>query len=175
MPPNDRRVLLFIQTKPTIKSHPCANMARCSMAGMGRVGVRMHSAQSSPRLSLASTARRWNSTSGSKSTPRSNQETKGSGWKGLSVLGLMAATGVATGLAVSFKNGRKVRDYSDPQKFLEPKYATLQDMEAVSLCALLFFTLECFCCIQRLGEERRSSYVRTRSYILKICACNISF
>ena len=57
------------------------------------------------------------------------------GWTGLSVLGLMAAAGLAVGWGGGYlreDRGVKGREYSNPGKWNQPKYATLQDMKAVS-------------------------------------------
>jgi len=57
------------------------------------------------------------------------------GWTTFSVLGLMAATGFgAHGFAKYQAEGRelRMRDYSSPEKWLEPKYASRKDMEDVS-------------------------------------------
>ncbi len=49
------------------------------------------------------------------------------------MLALMATTGLAVGVVTS-REGKKtsVKEYSSPDKFPEPKYATIQDMEEVS-------------------------------------------
>jgi D-lactate dehydrogenase (cytochrome) len=52
------------------------------------------------------------------------------------MLGLMAATAFgAHGFAKYQAEGRemRMRDYSSPEKWLEPKYANRKDMEDVSL------------------------------------------
>lgn len=109
-----------------------SKMSRCSLSGI-RAGIRIRSAHST-RFTLASA--RLSSTSSSHSSPispptSSSQGKKG--WNGGSVLGLMAVTGVATALVLSFKDGSKVKSYSDPHKFQEPIYASLEDMKNVSL------------------------------------------
>ena len=57
------------------------------------------------------------------------------GWTTSSVLGLMAATAFgANGFAKYQAQGRelRMRDYSSPEKWVEPKYASRKDMEDVS-------------------------------------------
>ncbi|KAG9244270.1 D-lactate dehydrogenase [Calycina marina] len=54
-------------------------------------------------------------------------------WTTLSVLGVVAVTAAATGTLVSSRARllmAKEREYSNPMKFHEPQYASMQDMEA---------------------------------------------
>ena len=61
---------------------------------------------------------------------------KGEGWTWFSVLALMGASALGAGAWTRWqgeeKSGR-MRDYSSPEKFVKPKYATIHDMEAVSV------------------------------------------
>lgn len=63
------------------------------------------------------------------------------GWGGWSVLGLMAGAGVLGAGVMRWQGDvRRVREreYSSPEKFVEPKYATIRDMEAVSKVCFSF-------------------------------------
>jgi hypothetical protein len=80
---------------------------------------------------------RWNSsragTPGGKVEAGVGKRVKG--WTTFSVLGLMTATAFgAHGFAKYQAEGRelRMRDYSSPEKWLEPKYASRKDMEDVS-------------------------------------------
>ena len=64
-----------------------------------------------------------------------SSKAKAKGWATWKVLSLTAATGIlAHVLAANEGNSRRVKDreYSSPGKFLEPQYAGIEDMEAVS-------------------------------------------
>lgn len=57
------------------------------------------------------------------------------GWTSFSVLALMGVSAVAAGAIASWQGKEKsgkLRDYSSPDKFVQPKYASIRDMEAVS-------------------------------------------
>ena len=91
-------------------------------------------------------SRQWNSTQSSKSRPIkekvSASKAAGQGWTTLRVLGVMAVTAIAAGTFAT-KQARflevKGRDYSSPTKFHEPKYATIREMEAVSIIKEFLF------------------------------------
>ncbi|KAH6671735.1 hypothetical protein B0J14DRAFT_79950 [Halenospora varia] len=97
------------------------------------------------------TKRRWNSTSrtsnasgGSTSTGATVGRTTPArkGWTTNSVLGLVAATGIFAGALATFQARRKTereRQYSSPRKFVQPAYATVQDLEAVSPSSTNYF------------------------------------
>lgn len=53
-----------------------------------------------------------------------------SGWGGLSVLALMGISAVGGAI---LQGEQMLKDYSSPDKFVQPKYASLKDMEAVSI------------------------------------------
>jgi hypothetical protein len=92
--------------------------------------------------SIASTSSRWQSTeSASAKRPeqfphdRRGPKPAQARWGTGRVLLLTAASGgLAYAVATLKEKNRKVnRDYSDPLKFVEPKYASVKDMELVSL------------------------------------------
>jgi D-lactate dehydrogenase (cytochrome) len=60
----------------------------------------------------------------------------GGGWTTLRVWGFAAATGILTYSFASKQAGEKklkAKEYSNPSKFSEPKYANIKSMEAVSI------------------------------------------
>lgn len=85
------------------------------------------------RVSNSTAKVRWNS---SKVGANDGTGVKGkSGWTGFSVLALMGISAVGAGAFARWqgeKNSGKVKDYSSPEKFVQPRYASIQDMEAVS-------------------------------------------
>lgn len=105
----------------------------------------------SPISKFSSQARnvRWSS-SGKPGT--TGKGAKGKGWTGANVLALMGVSALGAGAWTRWqgeeKSGR-MRDYSNPEKFVRPKYATIHDMEAVSI--LLNFSLNSTY-LQRWGE-----------------------
>lgn len=54
------------------------------------------------------------------------------GWGGLSVLALMGISAVGAAAFARWQGEQNVKDYSNPDKFVQPQYASLKDMEAVS-------------------------------------------
>lgn len=61
------------------------------------------------------------------------------GWTGFSVLTLMLASGVGAGSFASWRGAerrRREREYSNVDKFVKPKYASVGDLESVSGFAL---------------------------------------
>ena len=88
-------------------------------------------------------SQRWNSSKSPPSRPatvrvippRPVAAAAGKGWTTLRVLGVVVVTAIAAG-SFATKQAKflelKERDYSSPTKFHEPKYATIQEMEAVS-------------------------------------------
>jgi hypothetical protein len=82
---------------------------------------------------------RWNSSQAGKSSGKfegSVGKRVLKGWTTFSVLGLMAATAFGAHGFAKYQadaTALRIRDYSSPEKWVEPKYASLTDMEAVSL------------------------------------------
>jgi hypothetical protein len=112
------------------------NQARCLVLASRRTST-------APLWPKHTTSRaRWNSSSrpGNSGNPGGKFEAgvakrSSKGWTSFSVLGLMAAAAFgAHGFAKYQAEARelKMRDYSSPEKWLEPKYASRKDMEDVS-------------------------------------------
>jgi hypothetical protein len=62
------------------------------------------------------------------------------GWTTFSVLGLMAAAAFGAHAFAKYQaeaRELRMRDYSSPEKWVEPKYASRIDMKAVSLLQIL--------------------------------------
>jgi len=103
---------------------------------------------------------RWNSsragTPGGKVEASVGKRVKG--WTTFSVLGLMTATAFgAHGFAKYQAEGRelRMRDYSSPEKWLEPKYASRKDMEDVS-------------CLESLIRSRANFFFHSVGFFLAI-------
>jgi hypothetical protein len=82
---------------------------------------------------------RWNSSNSAPKRIRIEDSRSKGGWATWKVFGLAAVTGIlAHVLATNAAKERtlKDREYSNPGKFVEPKYASVQEMEAVSLLSL---------------------------------------
>ncbi|KAF8853964.1 hypothetical protein BDZ45DRAFT_61241 [Acephala macrosclerotiorum] len=86
---------------------------------------------------------RWSSGKAGATEEGAKGKGKGKGWTGFSVLAWMGVSALGAGAWTRWqgeeKSGR-MRDYSSPEKFVRPTYATIHDMEAVS--ALLNFSLK---------------------------------
>lgn len=83
---------------------------------------------------LRSSTIRWNSGKAGASLEIGAKSKKG--WTGFSVLALMGVSAVAAGAVARWQGGQEksgsLRDYSNSEKFVQPKYASIRDMEAVS-------------------------------------------
>jgi len=85
-------------------------------------------------------SQRWNSSKSPISRPLkkipSATEASGKGWTTFRVFGVVVVTAIAAG-SFATKQAKflemKARDYSSPTKFHEPKYASIREMEAVSI------------------------------------------
>jgi hypothetical protein len=79
---------------------------------------------------------RWNSSNSVAGKVKiAGSRAKARGWSNWKVFGLTAATGItAHVLATNDARSQRVkeREYSNPGKFIEPQYANIRDMEAVS-------------------------------------------
>ena len=79
---------------------------------------------------------RWNSSNSEAKVRIPSSKLRGRGWATWKVLGLAATTAIlAHVLATNEGKSRRVKDreYSNPEKYLEPQYANIKGMEAVSL------------------------------------------
>jgi hypothetical protein len=99
-----------------------------------RLLAKKFGASAQPGMLTSKGQHRWN---GSKAGSLEGRlaKGKGRGWTSLSVLSLMAATGVCATMFASYQaEGKRVkqREYSNPDKWNHPKYANIKDMEAVS-------------------------------------------
>jgi hypothetical protein len=99
-----------------------------------RLLAKKFGASTTPGMLTSKGQRRWN---GSKAGSLEGGLAKGKErrWTSLSVLSLMIATGVgATAFARYQAEGKRVKQkwYSNPDKWNQPKYASIKDMEAVS-------------------------------------------
>jgi hypothetical protein len=103
-----------------------------------RLLAKKFGASTTPGMLTSKGQRRWNgSKAGSLESglAKGKGKGKGRGWTSLSVLSLMIATGVCTTAFARYQaEGTRVKqkEYSNPDKWNQPKYASIKDMEAVS-------------------------------------------
>jgi hypothetical protein len=112
----------------------CMRSAKRVPTSTARLLAKKFGASAPPGMLTSKGQCRWN---GSKARGLEGSLAKGKGrrWTSLSVLSLMIATGVcATAFARYQAEGKRVKqwEYSNPDKWNQPKYASIQDMEAVS-------------------------------------------
>jgi hypothetical protein len=110
----------------------CMRSAKC--VPTARLLAKKFGASTPPGMLTSKGQCRWN---GSKAGSLAGSSAKGKGrrWTSLSVLSLVVATGVcATAFARYQAEGKRVKqsEYSNPDKWNQPKYASIKDMEAVS-------------------------------------------
>jgi hypothetical protein len=112
----------------------CMRSAKCVPTATARLLAKKFGASTPPGMLTSKGQCRWN---GSKAGGLEGTLAKGRGrrWTSLSVLSLMIATGVcATTFARYQAEGKRVkqREYSNPDKWNQPRYASIKDMETVS-------------------------------------------
>jgi len=157
------------------------NMSLCIIKSAQKVGNSLASrtSTSGARIPPWTTTRnftaarcRWNSSNsaaGGARIPllRSRTKTKTGGWATWKVLSLATATGIlAHVLATNDAKSRRAKDreYSNPGKFLEPQYATIQDMETVTIGSVSNSNKTCT--KRFVGYQRNSSSNRRPRYNL---------
>jgi hypothetical protein len=141
------------------KMSVCMRSAKCVPTGAARLLAKKFGGSTSTSSGmLTSKGRcRWNSSKAGSLEARLAKG-KGRGWTSLSVLSLVATTGVCATAFASYQADSKrvrLREYSSPEKWNQPKYATIKDMEAVS--GLDLKTAFKFLHHEMLREEFRAS------------------
>ena len=111
----------------------CMNYSAKCAPNAGRFLASRRGMLNSPRMKNTTWAKRWHSSEVPNSIGgrvKASAE-RGRGWATIHVLGLVVSTSiVAYVLAISRSPTSK--GYSNPPKFVEPKYASIRDMKTVS-------------------------------------------